>query len=253
MERNLVNLGYSGEEAKIYLALLKIGQTTAGPIVKKTSLHRQIVYDTLEKLKKKNLVTETIKSNRKNWQAGDPSQILKQIKSKESMAQNILPELISMQSMSKHKQEVRVFEGADGFKTVHQNNIENQPKNEALLTIGSTSWQWIQVMQKARYLNRFEKIRMGKNIGINLLFFEKERKRTQEEIKKHWLIQPKKIRREYKYLPDQFQSPVGMQIWHDNVTLIIYSEPLLIIQIKNDLMVENFKNYFQFMWKIAKK
>ncbi len=253
MKQNLVDLGFSKEEAQIYLALLKIGQTTAGPIVKKTGLHRQIVYDTLEKLKNKNLVTETIKSNRKNWQAGSPSEILKQIKSKESLARHILPDLLSMQSLSKHQQEVRVFEDVDGFRSVHERNINSQPKNSIVMIMGSSGWQWAGVMEKAKFLKKFEKIRMDKNIGHHLIFFEKERKSTQETIKKYWLKQPKDKRRIYKFLPDQFQSPVGTQVWHNNITLIIYSKPVLIVQIKNDLVVENFKKYFELMWRIAKK
>lgn len=253
MEQNLVDLGFSKEEARIYLALLKIGQTTAGPIVKKTGLHRQIVYDTLEKLKNKNLVTETIKSNRKNWQAGNPEEILEKIKSKEVIAKNILPELLHFQGLSKHKQEVRVFEGVEGFRAVHEENINRQPKNSVIMIMGSSGWQWTGVMEKAKFLKKFEKIRLEKNIGHSLIFFEKERKNTREIIKKYWLEQPKEKRRIYKFLPDQFQSPVGTQVWHNNITLIIYSEPVLIVQIKNDLMVENFKKYFELMWKIAKK
>lgn len=253
MEKELTKLGFNKEEAKVYISLLESGQTTAGPIVKKTGLHRQVVYDTLEKLKNKELVCEAIKSNRKNWTASSPAQIMQQIKKQENLAKEILPDLFSAYKLSGHKQEVRVFEGIDGFRAIHKNNIEDQPRNSEVMIMGSTGWQWTRNMEKSHFLDQFEKIRMSKNMKFNIIFFEKERKETEKLIKEFWLKQPKAQRRTYRFLPDYFESPVGMQIWEDNITMIIYSETILAIQIKNELVVENFKKYFEFLWKIAKK
>lgn len=50
LEKQLQKLGFSDNEAKVYLALLEIGFTTTGAVIKKTGLHRNIVYETLDKL-----------------------------------------------------------------------------------------------------------------------------------------------------------------------------------------------------------
>lgn len=253
MEKGLIELGFSREEAKIYISLLELGQTTAGPVVKKTGLHRQVVYDTLEKLKRKGLVLESTKSNRKNWTASSPAQITHQIKKEETLAKALLPDLFSIYRVSDNKQEVRVFEGIDGFKNAHKNNIENEKENSEVMIVGSTGWQWSEAMQKAKYLEKFETARIKKNITLKIAFFEKERAKTKKLIKEIFEGNPQAKKRIYKFLPDQFESPVGMQIWNNNITLIIYSENILCIQIKNSLVAENFKKYFEFLWKIAKK
>lgn len=56
----LVKLGLTTNEATVYDCLLGLGITTAGKIIKKTHLHRNIVYDNLEKLIKKGLVSFVI-------------------------------------------------------------------------------------------------------------------------------------------------------------------------------------------------
>ena len=174
MEKYLIKLGFSKEEAKIYLVLLEFGQSTAGPIVKKTALHRQVVYDTLEKLKRKELVLETIKSNRKNWLAADPLQIMKRVKIQESLVKEILPDLFSLQKASKHRQEVKIFEGVEGFKAIHNNNLNGQPKDTIVPVFGAIGW--VEMMKKAKYFKKYEKERLDKNIVHHLILLEKERK-----------------------------------------------------------------------------
>lgn len=252
MQEELEKLGFSIEEAKIYLALLEAGETTAGPIVKKTGLHRQVVYDNLEKLKNKDYISETIKSNRKNWHAQSPNQILGEIKRKETLVEKILPDLLSMQKYSAHKQEVKIFEGTEGFRIAHKNNVENQPRKSTVCVMGSTGWAWTKIMEKSKYLNKFEEQRMQKKIQFNVLFFEEEKKSLKKLVSTYFNDQPKHMLRTYRFLSSQFQSPVATQIWHDNITLIIYSENPLLIQIKNDLAVKNYKKYFDILWKLGK-
>ena len=59
----LEEVGLTGNEIKVYLALLELGSVTAGDILKKIELHRGAVYDTLDKLIDKGLVSYFIKNN----------------------------------------------------------------------------------------------------------------------------------------------------------------------------------------------
>ena len=46
----LKEVGLTEGEAKVYLALLELGASTSGPIVKKSRVSRSIIYNILEKL-----------------------------------------------------------------------------------------------------------------------------------------------------------------------------------------------------------
>ncbi len=55
----LESLGLSEAEARVYLALLETGSTLAGPIIKKTGLHRGTTYQILQRLKEKGLFLQS--------------------------------------------------------------------------------------------------------------------------------------------------------------------------------------------------
>src|SRR3989338_463264 len=55
----LEQVGLSKNETKVYLALLEIGAATAGEIASQAKIHRTNVYDAMERLLEKGLVTFT--------------------------------------------------------------------------------------------------------------------------------------------------------------------------------------------------
>ena len=75
-EKVFRDLGFSEREIKVYLALLELGSTTVGPVAAKTRLQHSKVYQTIEKLIDKGLVTFVLKSKTKYFQAEEPKQIL---------------------------------------------------------------------------------------------------------------------------------------------------------------------------------
>ena len=252
MEKELTQLGLGIEESKIYLALLGIGQSTAGPIVKHTGLHRQRVYDNLAKLEQKKLVVLTKKSNRQHWIAVNPEELVNKAKSIHDSIQTLFPRLLRIQSKGAVQEQFKVYEGYTGIKLVHKENIKLQAKNSAVGVIGSSGWDWVDTMKKAKYFRPFERIRLEKNIKLQLIFFESERKKTAKLVEKYFSKGIDK-KRYYRFLSDDHKSPVGIQVWDNNVTLIIYSEPIIIFQIYNPLVVKDFQKHFTSMWKIAKK
>ena len=76
MEQILEKIGLTKNEVKIYLKLLELGLTTSGAIIKKTGIHNSKVYDGLERLANKGLVTHVIISNIKNFKAVSPDRLL---------------------------------------------------------------------------------------------------------------------------------------------------------------------------------
>src|SRR3989344_5030598 len=76
IESTLETIGLTKNEVKIYLALLEIGATSTGAIIKKTGIHTSKVYDGLERLSEKGLVTYIIEANTKHYKAVNPDRIL---------------------------------------------------------------------------------------------------------------------------------------------------------------------------------
>jgi len=55
-----------------------------------------------------------------------------------------------------------------------------------------------------------------------------------------------------KSLPQRFDSKVSTVICGDEVVIVAWISPVMTIQIKNKLLSESYKNYFNILWESAK-
>src|SRR3989338_2440788 len=109
----LVEIGLDIKEAKIYLALLALGEGTVQEIAQKTGLKRTGLYPLLDELKKKKLVLEAKSKKRTYFVAEDPAEILEHTKSRvEQFAKN-LELLNALRNKTAKKPRVLFLNGAE--------------------------------------------------------------------------------------------------------------------------------------------
>ena len=68
--------GLTEGESRVYLALLKLGPTTTGPLIGLSDVTKSFIYRILDKLIKKGLVSYVIKEKTKYFQAAPPTTLL---------------------------------------------------------------------------------------------------------------------------------------------------------------------------------
>ena len=126
----LQEIGLTERESKVYLALLELGSTTTGPLIKKSEVPNSKIYEILESLNKKALVSHIIKGKTKYFQASDPNSLLSLVKEKERKLLSILPRLKEKQLLAKEKQSVELFTGIKSIRNLFLTIIENTKKGE---------------------------------------------------------------------------------------------------------------------------
>ena len=57
---------------------------------------------------------------------------------------------------------------------------------------------------------------------------------------------------EVKCMPKGYISPAAIDIFQDYVYIFLWEEKPFVFMIKNKLIADSFKQYFNFLWKIAK-
>ena len=72
---DLLKIGLTEGETKVYLALSKLGSSTVGPIVKESKVAYSNIYDILNRLIEKGIVSFIIKQKTKYFQAASPSNL----------------------------------------------------------------------------------------------------------------------------------------------------------------------------------
>lgn len=127
-EAILKDIGLSLWETKTYLALLELGSTTTGPLVKKSSVPQSKIYGVLEELIAKGLVSYIVKGKIKYFQASNPKRILEMFKDKEKQVEGLIKELETRQG--EEKPSVELFEGIKAIRQMFMGMITEAKKGE---------------------------------------------------------------------------------------------------------------------------
>lgn len=93
----LEELGLTQAETKIYLALLELGTTSAGPLLDRTGLQNSVTHLTLHKLVEKRLVTYAVRGKRRLYTAADPRKISQILEERKRRYEQMLPSLLKLQ------------------------------------------------------------------------------------------------------------------------------------------------------------
>lgn len=243
LQTQLTRLGFSEHEAKIYLVLLELGLSSTGPIIKKTGLHRNIVYETLNKLVSKKLAGESNQRGVKHFKVLNPERILSDTENKFNIAKGLLPQLLNLKQ--KEKVEVVVYEGLSGFQTALKNAVDYIKPGHPNLVMGAGGKRFYQAMGDD--IKYYDNTRVKKRIVSKMIAVESQRKE---------FAGPKTSRRllmEFRYLPDDLLNPSGTVIFDNRVLLQIYSDTPMVIEINSKEVAKSYRNYFNLLWKIAKK
>lgn len=246
MQEKLEKLGFSKNEALVFLALLEIGQTTTGAIIKKLGIHRNIVYEVLDKLEKRGLVVETTISGKKHFQVINPNKILDLEKERLSVAQSVVPELSKIQR--KEKQEISVHQGIKEFKELRQNVFKESPKGSTIYILNALGKFYYEVTKK--FITKLEDARIRKDITQKLLISTKDYKESFHNLKNLGIDQ---LKTEWRTMPKDFRSPASILMYLDKVIFQIIPEedptnPTAIV-IKNKELAESYKAYFEMLWQ----
>ncbi len=114
----LIKNGFSEKEAKIYLAILSMGELPYSQVAAKTGIKRSTVYPVIEVLEKKAVVKTIKKKGVKYASALNPQILVNRFKQSAALAENMLPQLIDMAFESPLKPRIRFFDGLEGMKEI---------------------------------------------------------------------------------------------------------------------------------------
>lgn len=128
----LEQIGLTPAEIKVYIALLKRGTTTAGPLLDETALQNSTLHKTLHKLIKDGLASFAVKGKIRHYRAVDPSIILKIMKARQTEFTELLPQLKMLQ-MPIERQDVEVYEGFKGLENMLYQFINGAKKGDEFL------------------------------------------------------------------------------------------------------------------------
>jgi len=252
MEQKILSqIGLTDSEQRVYLALLELGDSTRGQIVNKSKVAGSKVYELLEKLQEKGLVSIYSQNKVKHFKPVNPKQILNYIEAKkneiitiEKEANSILPVLLGKFNASKEEQEVELLTGLHGLEIIFREQIDILNRGEICYVIGGTRGSDEVAVQA--FFEKIHLLREQKKIKTRMLFNLKQKESTQK------LYSTKK----YPHTETRFiehSSPVAINVYKDRTAIIIFGKEISTILIKSQDVANSFEEYFRMLWGIAKK
>ena len=235
MHEKLLHIGLTKTESKIYLMLLDITKAQAGVLSRKTGIHRRSIYDALDRLIEKGLVSYIMENDKRYYMAEDPKRVQSLIDEQKEQVYSLLPLLQAKFSEHKGKQETLFYRGVEGVKTI----FEDQLLDEKTVYVIGASRSVRDIMKF--YIPHYTKKRVKKRIPLHMIYAGERRE---------FPIKLTKI----KYLSKEFGTLVSTNIYGDKVAIILWlpHDPVAIL-IKQPDVAKTFKNYFDMLWKMAKE
>lgn len=239
----LLKIGLTEGEAKVYLALSELGSSTVGPIVKESKVAYSNVYDILNRLIDKGAASFIIKNKTKHFQAASPTNLVKYLENKESeiskqkeALKNILPKLENLQQ-GKIEQEAEVFIGAKGLRAAYEKLTKGLTKKDELFFF---------------YLHKEEYAEQS-DIFYNSISDLTKKTTNKGLCNKEYKKSP--FAKQAKFLNMKFVDfpiPGNIDIVNDKVMIVSLMPTPTAILIHSQTVANNFRDYFNEVWQTAK-
>jgi len=234
MIEELKALGLTEGEIKVYSAILDLGIATINKIHERTGLERRTIYDVINKLIEKGLISYTTENKKKTYQCAHPNRILAEINNKERGLEELkkkIPGFITQFQAPRPKINSEVFRGSEGIKAVWEDMLNYKE----IYWIGSGRYvpkkfpPWFSDWNKRR-------------IKLKVKWYNLLRHELRKEIK----AMPYEF---VKFLPEEFSgNPIVIGIYGNKVVNFVFSEQFFAFVIESKEIAENYKKYHKYLW-----
>lgn len=248
--QSLKEIGFSEGQIAVYSAVLELSNSTLNKIHEKTGIDRRNIYDILNNLIERGLISYSVENGKKVYQCTNPRNILDEVKRRKTILKEIEEELPNIKSLfEESKPEIRaeIFRGNESIKSL----LSEILKNKESFWIGGNSFEnykavpnnlqvWFEHWMKERAEKKHRMYDLVSH-GAYLKGLEPNKET------KH-----KKLYYEYKQLPLGMYTPMVIIIFGNEVAQIIWGEQSFAFVLESKKIKESYMKYFDYFWKMNK-
>ena len=241
--QNLKHLGLTEGEARVYFSLLKLGSTKIGQVVKDSGISRSKVYDVLERLTAKGLVSHITVGEVRHFNAIEPYRLRDYIAKKEEQVRSqieiidgMIPYLAQVASRNRASS-AEIFTGDKGLRSAYEIMYKDAKAGDVLRYFYPYDDYHEVASPFYERLYQFQKSKKLKEKGIGIAPFKKSR---------YYKSYPKDAKMRFVSFP----LPGTMDVFQDKL-LIVSWEAMTGILVTSKEISGHFSRYFDSVWEIA--
>ncbi len=243
---DLERIGLNRNEAKVFLALLKNGPAIASELVRITGFHRNIIYDNLDKLVERGLVTYINEEGKRRFAIAPPEALAamleresNELESRKKVVSVLAPQISAELAKSRQRQSATIYRGTKAFKGLLREVISSGDyfamgvSNASTEIMGTEFWK--------NFIMQIKRKKVRERLLLNSDF----------RIESLPIASPK--RTQLRLLPSASNLVTEILVYSDKVAIMVYSDPPVATVMEDKFVRESFTKYFEHLWSISKR
>jgi len=239
----LTDLGLKSQEAKVYLACLKLGQSTVGKIADEAGVQRTFVYDILKDLHAKGIVSSILLRGKMHFSAISVEKFKLVQQEKFRRFEVLIPEIKALEVSVGDRPRVQFYEGIDGVFAA-LNDTLNLPVGSELLAYATGTGLYEQEKERSdEYLKqRIKRKIFARSIAPDTLGTRVFTNKNKEQL------------RETRLVPaDKFNFTNEIDIYGNKVAIMSVQGEFLAVIIESESVARTQRMIFELAWLGAGK
>lgn len=230
-------IGFNKNETIIYETLLQMGTSSVQEIFEKTKIHRTNIYDTLKKLVDNGLVFE-INAEKKLFSARPLKSLKDYLKFREAELDELIKEYEKKTLTKEVPYKIKYSKGVFALREALESLLES--KSIEVYGIPGKASEIIGPM-----LKKFHKTRIKKKILMRHIYNASAIERVNYLNKMKYT--------EARILPKQYDTSASTNIAGNKIAIFLWDKEITVIEMDDKEIAKSYKNYFEILWKKAKK
>lgn len=240
---SLLEYGLTDNQAKVYLALLGLGNAPVLEIARSSEVERAHVYFILEQLLKLGLVSRSQKGKTRSFVANNPKNLISRTEQKLTRLKESLPELLALYQEVGPRPRVQIFEGKEGLGEILRDMLEtlkNVPleKREILEYVSPDS------AAAALGEDQFKFIRQRIAHKIRLRWIAPD-----SELARGLQSEPAALREMRLVPPDRFKAATEMNVYANKINFIGSKGTAVGVIIEHSELAQTMREFFELAWR----
>lgn len=235
----LLSLGFSENEARVYLAALSLGPTSVLSIAKKSGMHRTTVYAVVESLKKQGYIHEQTEGFKTKFVAEDPEKLEEILEKRREEFKKALPELSSLFHTHGSESSMKFYEGLSAVKRMYRELLKELDYKDEWFAISNTK-RWYEV--DLPFFQWVTEQRAKKKLDVRLILQDSEKTQELVQYQKNYSMQIRTI-------PEHKNFKMSLLVTPKHLVMHNLLEPTSAIYIQNQVAIDMQRQVFDLMWQ----
>jgi sugar-specific transcriptional regulator TrmB len=238
IQKDLQTLGFTKNVSKVYLALVELGETKAGAIVKKTGMHRHLVYTALDELEEKKLVSRIQKGGVARFVPLSPEALLISVQQTQELATSIITNIQKLQTHT-NTQKVIIYESLQDMAAAEMKLYDLMQPEETQYILGLSS-KWFDLLGK-------ERVQQLAHVQNEKKFYIKGIGSYLTEHEQLYVAETNELTH-FKMIPGVGSNDTEVNILQDRILIKVFVEPYTCVEIINSKLAQDYRKYFETLW-----